>query len=248
MDSFKIKSNYTNSFYDIDLHIPEESKDSSLPLIIVLDGGYNFNVVKSCVNQQGQLFIKTGVKNSIVVGISHQEFEKKEKRFIDFSAPAKNYVLPKQNKFTVPDNLGGALNFNKFIEEELFPIIESNINFDKNDITIVGHSLSGYYVLFHLLNNTCLYKNIVSFSPSVWWNDYELLDFPDLENCDKNIFICVGENEGYMVGGAEKIFNKIKNFNTNTSLYICPEENHGSVVITSISRALRYVFSFAERN
>ncbi|WGX76249.1 hypothetical protein QJS64_02500 [Paraclostridium bifermentans] len=79
MNSFKLKSSYTNSFYDIDLYIPKESNDTALPLIIVLDGGNNFDIVKSCVKQQGQLYIKTGVKNSIVLGISHEEHEKKKK-------------------------------------------------------------------------------------------------------------------------------------------------------------------------
>jgi len=77
----------------------------------------------------------------------------------------------------------------------------------------------------------------------VWWNDYELLNLTNLENSEKNIFIGVGEKEGYMVEGAQKIYNKIKNFNNNCNIYIAPEENHGSVVVTSMSRALRYIFS-----
>lgn len=244
MNNFKIKSNYTDSFYDINFYIPEELKTDNLPLIIVLDGGNCFEIVKSCVKQQGQLYVKTGVKPSIVVGISHQEFEKKEKRFLDFTAPAEKYFVDEKRKFMIPDNLGGSKNFNDFIEKELLPIIEPNINFDKNNITIIGHSLSGYYVLWNLLKGSNIYKNIISFSPSVWWNDYELLNFPNLENSEKNIFIGVGEKEGYMVEGAQKIYNKIKSFNNNCSIYIAPEENHGSVVVTSISRALRYIFSF----
>ena len=243
MNNFKIKSNYTNSFYDINFYIPEESKTDNLPLIIVLDGGNCFEIVKSCVKQQGQVHVKTGVKPSIVVGISHQEFEKKEKRFLDFTAPAEKYFVDEKRKFMIPDNLGGSENFNSFIEKELLPIIEPNLNFDKNNITIIGHSLSGYYVLWNLLKGSNIYKNIISFSPSVWWNDYELLDFPNLENSQKNIFIGVGEREGYMVEGAQKIYNKIKSFNNNCNIYIAPEENHGSVVVTSISRALRYIFS-----
>ena len=243
MNNFKIKSNYTDSFYDINFYIPEELKTNSLPLIIVLDGGNCFEIVKSCVKQQGQLYVKTGVKPSIVVGISHQEFEKKEKRFLDFTAPAEKYFVDEKRKFMIPDNLGGSKNFNDFIEKELLPIIEPNINFDKNNITIIGHSLSGYYVLWNLLKGSNIYKNIISFSPSVWWNDYELLNFPNLENSEKNIFIGVGEKEGYMVEGAQKIYNKIKSFNNNCSIYIAPEENHGSVVVTSTSRALRYIFS-----
>lgn len=243
MNNFKIKSNYTNSFYDINFHIPEESKTDNLPLIIVLDGGNCFEIVKSCVKQQGQVHVKTGVKPSIVVGISHQEFEKKEKRFLDFTAPAEKYFVDEKRKFMIPDNLGGSENFNSFIEKELLPIIEPNINFDKNNITIIGHSLSGYYVLWNLLKGSNIYKNIISFSPSVWWNDYELLNFPNLENSKKNIFIGVGEKEGYMVEGAQKIYTKIKSFNNNCNIYIAPEENHGSVVVTSISRALRYIFS-----
>lgn len=243
MNNFKIKSNYTDSFYDINLYIPEESKTNNLPLIIVLDGGNCFELVKCCIKQQGQLYVKTGVKPSIVVGISHQEFERKEKRFLDFTAPAEKYFVEEKRKFMIPDNLGGSENFNSFIERELLPIIESNINFDKNNITIIGHSLSGYYVLWNLLKGSNIYKNIISFSPSVWWNDYELLNFPNLETTEKNIFIGVGEKEGYMVEGAQKIYNKIKSFNSNCNIYIAPEENHGSVVITSISRALRYIFS-----
>lgn len=244
MDNFKIKSNYTNNFYDIKFYIPEDSNASDLPLIVVLDGGYYFEIVKSCIKQQGKLFIKTGVKPAIVVGICHQEFEKKDKRFLDFTAPAEKYFVDEKRKSMIPDNLGGSENFNNFIEKELLPIIEANINFDKKDMTIIGHSLSGYYVLWNLLKGSNIYKNIISFSPSVWWNDYEILNFKGLENSDKNIFIGVGEKEGYMVEGAEKIHKQIKSFNDNTTLYIAPEENHGSVVITGISRALRYIFSF----
>lgn len=244
MNNFKIKSNYTNSFYDINFYIPEESDTNNLPLIIVLDGGNCFEVVKACVKQQSQVSAKTGVESAIVVGISHQEFEKKDKRFLDFTAPADKYFIDEAKKSKIPETLGGSEKFNSFIEKELLPIIEDNINFDKNNMTIVGHSLSGYYVLWNLLKGSNLYKNIISFSPSVWWNDYELLKFPSLEKSNKNIFIGVGEKEGYMVEGAEKICNKIKSFNDNCTLYIAPEENHGSVVVTGISRALRYIFSF----
>ena len=243
MNNFKLKSSYTNSFYDISFYIPEEANTANLPLIFVLDGTNCFEVVKACVKQQSKVSVKTGVKPAIVVGISHQEFEMKDKRFLDFTAPADKYFIEETKKFKIPQNLGGSENFNAFIEKELLPIIEANLNFDKDNITIIGHSLSGYYVLWNLLKGSNLYKNIISFSPSVWWNDYELLNFPNLEKSDKNIFIGVGEKEGYMVEGAEKIYDKIKNFNDNCAIYVAPEENHGSVVVTSISRALRYINS-----
>ncbi|MDV4149260.1 alpha/beta hydrolase-fold protein [Clostridium sp. AL.422] len=244
MNNFKIKSNYTDSFYDISFYIPNAPATNNLPLIFVLDGINCFEVVKACVKQQSKVSVKTGVKPAIVVGISHQEFEMKEKRFLDFTAPADNYFVEEAKKFKIPGNLGGSERFSSFIEKELIPIIESNLNFDRDNITIVGHSLSGYYVLWNLLKGSNLYKNIISFSPSVWWNDYELLKFPSLEKSNKNIFIGVGEKEGYMVEGANNIYNKIMEFNDNCTIYVAPEENHGSVVVTSISRALRYINSF----
>ena len=244
MNNFKIKSNYTGSFYDINFYIPQYASTEKLPLIIVLDGTNCFEVVKACVKQQGKVSIRTGVKPAIVVGISHQEFEMNDKRFLDFTAPADNYFIEEAKKFRIPENLGGSEIFDSFIEKELLPIIESNINFDKENMTIIGHSLSGYYVLWNLLKGSNLYKNIISFSPSVWWNDYELQNFPSLDKSNKNIFIGVGEKEGYMVEGAEKIYEKIKSFNDNCTIYVAPEENHGSVVVTSISRALRYINSF----
>ncbi|WP_426351187.1 alpha/beta hydrolase [Alloiococcus sp. CFN-8] len=243
MNNFTMKSNHTNSFYEIKLYAPEYAKNNYLPLIIVLDGGNNFEIVKSCIKQQSALSKKTGINSSVVVGIAHQEFEKKEKRFLDFTAPAKEYIHPKHNKFNIPKDLGGGLAFNSFIREELLPLLKANVKFDQENLTIIGHSLSGYYVLWDLLDGTSIYKNIISFSPSVWWNNDELLSLPNLSYCHKNIFIGVGEKEGDMVPGAEKIYDKIKGFTENCSLYIAPEENHGSVVIASISRALRYIFS-----
>lgn len=245
MNNFKIKSNYTNSFYDISFYIPEEAKTEKLPLIIVLDGDNCFELVKRVIKQQGlpMLSKKTGIKPSIVVGISHQPFEKKEKRFLDFTAPSENFYIPEENKFKIPTNLGGAKNFNKFIEEELLGLIEKEITFDRNELIIVGHSLGGYYVLWNLLNQSNIYKNIISLSPSVWWNDYELLKLDNLSTTNHRIFIGVGEKEGYMVDCAKKIHTKIKEFNENTELYVAPEENHGSIFMTSISRALRYIFN-----
>lgn len=244
MNNFKLKSNYTQNFYDISFYIPENASTNKLPLIFVLDGVNCFEVVKACVKQQSKVSVKTGVNPATVVGISHQEFEMKDKRFLDFTAPADKYFIEEAKKFKIPETLGGSENFNSFIEKELLPIIEANLNFDKDNITIVGHSLSGYYVLWNLLKGSNLYKNIISFSPSVWWNDYELLKLKSLETSDKNIFIGVGEKEGYMVECAEKIYNKIKSFNDNCTIYVAPEENHGSVVVTSISRAIRYINSF----
>ena len=72
MNNFKIKSNYTHSFYDINFYIPEESETNNLPLIIVLDGDNYFELVKCCTKQQSKSYLKTGIKSSIIVGISHQ--------------------------------------------------------------------------------------------------------------------------------------------------------------------------------
>ena len=104
MNNFKLKSSYTNSFYDISFYIPEEANTANLPLIFVLDGTNCFEVVKACVKQQSKVSVKTGVKPAIVVGISHQEFEMKDKRFLDFTAPADKYFIEEAKKFKIPQS------------------------------------------------------------------------------------------------------------------------------------------------
>lgn len=65
---------------------------------------------------------------------------------------------------------GGAPSFLRFIKNELVPHI--NKNYPSNgDNTIWGHSLSGMFVLYALVNEPGTFKSYIAADPSVWWDD-----------------------------------------------------------------------------
>lgn len=56
----------------------------------------------------------------------------------------------------------------------------------------------------------------------------------------KRVFIAVGEREGFMVDGSQKIGDLLHRAQLHTKVYVAPDENHASVVPTVLSRAIRF--------
>lgn len=246
----KIYSKYTERTYDIHLYIPEtEPPDAGFPIYFVLDGLSYFSFVRDVVRLQQANQRKTGVAPAIVIGICHQKDEMRSQRFIDFTAPAEKLVTPEHAKGKLPDGFGGAEKFLRFIEDELKPIIEEHYPVNPKARSLFGHSLGGYFALWCLFNKATAFQNYIAISPSVWWNDEELVRMGRqfIENGESNgrnrVFIAVGEQEGFMLAGAAKMEALLKE-QLELEHYIAPEENHSSVVPTVLSRAIRFCSNY----
>ncbi|MDR3712742.1 MAG: alpha/beta hydrolase-fold protein [Puia sp.] len=81
-----------------------------------------------------------------------------------------------RNKDLTPTHLeswkasGGADKFLGFIKDELIPYI--NKTYPSNgDNTIWGHSLSGLFVVYALLNEPATFKSYIAVDPSLWWDN-----------------------------------------------------------------------------
>ena len=95
MNDFSVNSRFTNTTYNIKVYIPEEpAPEEGFPIHYVLDGLYYFGLVKDAVRLQQKNRVKTGIIPAIVVGICHQQEEMRERRFIDYTAPAEELVMP----------------------------------------------------------------------------------------------------------------------------------------------------------
>lgn len=192
---------------------------------------------------QSRNSLKTKVEAAIVVGIGHQERDERMRRFFDFTALADVYHFPNRTKGKLDDiqEMGGAENFSKFLEEELKPEIESRYPVNQNKQTLYGHSLSGYFVLWSDLTKRKCFQCYLAVSPSLWWNDEELFRY--LEEADlkeqRSVYIIVGEREGFMVKDAIRFYDQLPTGETK-QLYIAQEENHASVEPTTMSRAFRF--------
>jgi len=247
MSNIRLTSSYTNIEYDIEVYVPEIKPPSNgFPIYYVLDGLYYFSFVRDVVRIQQLNQIKTGVGSAIVIGICHGKEEMREQRFIDFTAPADKLIIPEHAKGKLPKGYGGAEQFFKFIELELKPYVEKRYPVNLNRQNLFGHSLGGYFALWCLFTYPASFHNYIVISPSVWWNDEELLNKGRLfiengaNNRKNHVFIAVGEYEGFMVDGAKKIGALLQENQLHTDIYIAPDENHASVVPTVISRAVRF--------
>lgn len=243
MSSFLIDSKHTNYQYTISVHVPEiEVPEEGFPIIYVLDGLSNFPFAKQVVKLQSKNAPKTGVEDSIIVGICHQQETMSVRRFYDFTSPAEEYKFPEHTKGKLDHikEVGGANNFSRFLMDELKREIESKYPVNKNKQTIYGHSLSGYYVLWNYLTEPHAFQTHIAVSPSIWWNGkviFDLLKETPSENLG-SIFIIIGEKEGYMLDDAKQFFEELKC--ENKQFYIAQDENHASVVPTTMSRAFRF--------
>lgn len=249
MNNFSIQSTYTHTQYDINIFVPEiEVPEDGFPVIYILDGRSYYYIVRDVVRLQLLNSAKTGIKPAIVVGICHRKEEMRQKRFIDFTAPAQELTVPKHAKGRLPEEYGGAVEFLNFIEKELKPIIEEKLPINKHKQTLFGHSLGGYFALWCLFTQRDTFRNYIAISPSIWWNGKELVAMcktflEEKRDTYQPAFIAVGEQEGFMVEDAVEVAGLLEAQSYPVESYIAPDENHASVVPTVTSRALRFALT-----
>ncbi|NOG29666.1 alpha/beta hydrolase [Lysinibacillus fusiformis] len=232
--------------YGINVYIPnEEAPTEGFPVIYVLDGSSYFPLVKEAVRLQSRNAPKTGILPSIVVGIGHGE-DIRERRFYDFTAPAETYIYPARFKGKGHEKLGGAVNFSRFLEEELKPMIEANYPVNKAQQSIFGHSLAGYFTLWQLFHHQTSFQHYLAISPSIWWNEDELVPCASVflnehQAMKETLFISAGELETFMVDDARQMATMLEKI-MKVDFYEALNENHASVVPTVMSRAIRFAF------
>ena len=97
--------------------------------------------------------------------------------------------------------MGGADNFLDFIEQSLKPHIYSNYRANKNDETIMGHSLGGLFGANALFNHSDSFDRFVLVSTTSDLNPDSLFSNEQMyheahSDLPKNIYLAVGALEG----------------------------------------------------
>ncbi|MEP7267695.1 MAG: alpha/beta hydrolase-fold protein [Saprospiraceae bacterium] len=183
---FEVQSKANGATYKIKVGLPENYKkgDGRYASIYVLDGEENFDFVsKQCKEISGKL----GVPNVVVISIGYGH-----DRSIDYT-PTK-----------VSSMTGGGPLFINFIETELIPLVEDNIDVDtsRSSRVILGHSYGGLFGTYAFTNRNKLFGNYILLSPSLWFDDLITLQF-EKENREENkgisqlVFMGIGEAENF---------------------------------------------------
>lgn len=241
---FLLFSESTEYEYTIQVYVPEIAPpEAGFPIIYVLDGQSYFEFAKHAMKLQSPNAPKTKIEPSMVVGICHDEENMRQRRFLEFTAPAEQYIFPERAKGKKMHlgRYGGAQLFQKFLEEELKPLIERKFEVNTDKQTLYGHSLAGYYSIWCFLTHCYDFQNYIAISPSIWWNEKELHQYLKKANPLhlQKLFMAVGEREEFMVEDAKAFYKELPVL--PKELYIAPEENHASVVPTTISRSFRFI-------
>lgn len=183
--SFNLTSNYTKTKYAIKVLYPENYLPSKrYRSIYLLDGDDYFK-------EAGDAIIASAKEDIVLVGVGYAG---KNKRGTDYS-------YPKDNDF--PKDSGGAKTFLKFINLELIPHVEGELDILSTDRTLFGHSLGGYFVLYTLLQQeqTNVFNTMIAASSNLMWGNAYLFDLEQhyfmsdtLPDC--NLYMTVGDLEG----------------------------------------------------
>lgn len=141
------------------------------PVVYVLDADVTFATVAS----QNVLRMASGQPAAIIVGIGYpQALASTRLRLFDLtpSAPLPGLGTTPGAK---PEDFGGAARFHRFMTEELRPQLAALAPTDPANQSLIGYSLGGLFALGVLFDHPDAYRTVVAGSPSIWWNNRELL-------------------------------------------------------------------------
>lgn len=232
---------FEHAIFSVTVTVPHETPPAEgFPVIIVLDGERYAPLMHAVQQLQIRNRQKTGVQPAIIVGIDHRAGQGASLapfRFYYMTPPAERYVFPTRRGRVMEEmKAGGAPELHTFIETIVKPYV--NAHYETNDaFFLFGHSLGGLYALWSYTMNHA-YAGIIAVSPSLWWNEQQLLQHIPLHDIPLAVF--VGGEEGDMVDDA-KSFSAALALHKAHTCYVAPLENHASVIPTIMSRALRFV-------
>lgn len=242
-ETFTLESRVLLETRRINVFIPPGHDDSAaapLPVLYMPDGGTaeDFPHVAETV----QTLVAAGrMPPVLLVGIENTE------RRRDLTGPTE----VASDKEIAP-RVGGSAAFRQFIRTELMPYIKTNYR-TTNDTGIVGESLAGLFIVETLLLEPELFDRYVAISPSVWWNNEELVRnagarIKAMPASQKKIFLTSADEENIHPGTARLAQALRANAPANVSwTYMpMPNERHDTIYRASEALALEDVYGPAK--
>jgi predicted alpha/beta superfamily hydrolase len=171
---FDLPSKITGRTYRIFIYRPPSAPPKAgWPVIYLLDSKNNFGTAIAQVS----LRASTGQTSALVVGVGYPNPDAAGVlRAFDLT-PSK--PLPDNSAIRNPAlksaSFGGAALFHRFMIEELRPVIAAMAPVDSNNQSLIGYSFGGLFALGVLFEHPDAYRTVVASSPSIWWNDREVL-------------------------------------------------------------------------
>jgi predicted alpha/beta superfamily hydrolase len=144
---------------------------------------------------------------------------------------------------------GGADKFLSFLKNELIPHINKTYPTSGNNI-LYGHSLTGLFSVYALLNEPQLFNSYLAVDPSLWWdnNFIEKVAREKLNaaaHAGKSLFITGRDAAGLKEMGIDGMDTVLKNKapkDLTWEIAGYPDEHHGSLRLKSVYDGLRFFY------
>ena len=127
-------------------------------------------------------------------------------RFRDYTPGTDESVVKiVKDFFGYTGEFGGASNYLQFIKNEIMPYVNEKYLIDNDNLSIMGHSMGGLFVLFTLFQEPDLFKQYVSLSPMLSYSNNSIFDIEEsfsLENkiLPKKLYLSIGSEEDSVLG------------------------------------------------
>jgi len=201
----------------------------SYPVLYLLDGGAHFQYASGMMNYLGGAGT---IPEMIVVAIPNTN------RNRDFTPTA----VPEQ-----PAS-GGASKFLSFMEDELIPMINKNYRTAPYRI-LFGHSLTGMFTIYTMLNKPWLFNAYIAASPYVLYNNNSIVKqteslLKDKYDAPQCIYITVGNEPDYFAPLEEmtNIFKSKSPEGFSFKYTQMPAENHTTIPVKTINDGISTLF------
>ncbi|MEM7365863.1 MAG: alpha/beta hydrolase-fold protein [Pseudomonadota bacterium] len=155
----KFESNVLEREFLLLVHQPlERLSEDPMPVLYLLDGGLTFPMMAGYYNY---LRLQEAVPDMLVVGISYggMTFAEGNLRGTDYTAPSAER-----------DYYGGASTFQQVLDDEIFPLIETEYPADPSRRVLFGQSLGGQFVVFTALTRPQLFYGYIASNPALHRN------------------------------------------------------------------------------
>jgi predicted alpha/beta superfamily hydrolase len=120
-------------------------------------------------------YMNSDLGKTIIVGIGYKTDKAYDvRRIYDFVQDFQKPIMPAQVPLAVY-KAGGRDAFAHFILDRLKPELARRYSINANRQALFGHSFGGLFALYLLYSHPTQFHAIIAASPSIWWNDQEIV-------------------------------------------------------------------------
>jgi predicted alpha/beta superfamily hydrolase len=249
-EQFIVHSKTVGRDFLIQIAKPVKQQAGKVPVVYVLDGNSLFGEVANMVTSYGYYGDSAP---AYVVGIGYPEAD-----FGQWLTLRNHDLLHVRLPATieVAKGSGDGAKFQRFLQEELRPLVASRYQVDDRQAILVGHSFGGLFTSHVLLNAPRTFSGYIACSPSIWAEPQLLEKASAFRMADApKVFIGVGSKEEEqfgeqysMVKNAQELAARLKDHASRAEVSFTDFEGqtHGTAIPECLSHGLQFILSASQ--